>query len=70
MAGIAEGTKGTYHSEHGDATAWVVAYEAGRDSGDHYVAGFSLPGAMSSENGPTFNVWTQIGGKQGQFTPA
>lgn len=70
MAGIAEGTPGTYHSEHGDVPAWVVEYKAGRDSGDHYVAGFSLPGEMAHVNGPTFGHWTQIGSKQGQFSPS
>lgn len=70
MAGIAAGHKGTYHSEHGDVPCWVVEYEAGRDEGDHRVAGFTNTAQRKAGAADTFNVWTVVGDEQGAFTPA
>jgi len=68
MAGIAIGKKVTYHSEHGDVPAWVIEYEAGRDAGDHLVAGFTNAGMHAAGGGDVFRHWSVVGDEQGAFS--
>lgn len=70
MAGVTPGKRGTYHSEHGDVPCWVIEYEAGRDGGDHHVGGFTSAAQHNAGQGDVFRVWTTVGDKQGEFTPA
>lgn len=60
--------KGTYHSQWGPLVAWVTDYEAGRDGGDHRVAGFTNTAAQAAGQGPTFDRWTIIGHDEGEFS--
>lgn len=67
MAGLQVGTKGTYHSEHGDVPGWVIEYEAGRDAGDHLIGGFSNS-AMRTSSGDTYLRWAVVGDEAGAFS--
>lgn len=64
MADTDVGKRGTFHSEDGDVPCWVIKYVAGRDGGDHLVAGFEA----AHGKGDTFRVWTVVGKEQGAFT--
>jgi hypothetical protein len=66
---IAKGTQVLYHSEHGDFPAWVVEYVAGRDEGDHFVAGWTTPEAQKAGQGPYFADWSVVGHEHGAFSP-
>lgn len=62
------GHRVTYHSEHGDLTAWVTDYEPGRDQGDYRIAGFNNAAAEAAGQGPTFARWSVVGDEQGAFS--
>lgn len=62
------GAKGTYHDEHGDVPAWVIEYDAGKESGDYLVGGFTSAKAHAAGQGDVFRVWTVLGSEQGAFT--
>ena len=68
MADTDVGKKATFHSEHGDVPCWVVEYEAGRDAGDHRIAGFCNSAMKKAGGGDVFNTWSQTGDGQGLFT--
>lgn len=63
MADTDVGKEGTYHAESGDVPCWVLAYEAGREKGDHQIAGFK---AGAGED--TFKKWTVVGTEKGAFS--
>ena len=63
MADTDVGKRGTYHSEDGDVPCWVLQYEAGRENGDHQIAGFKAGGGED-----TFKTWTVVGTEQGAFS--
>ncbi len=60
--------KVVYHSEHGDYTGWVTDYQAGRDQGDHHIAGFTNAAGKEAGDGDTFTAWSVDGTEQGAFT--
>jgi hypothetical protein len=67
---MAEGDVGrqiVYHDQYGDHVGWVAEYVAGRDAGDHLVAGWHNSSAESQ--GPTFWGWSvyRNTGEQGTF---
>jgi hypothetical protein len=68
MADTDVGKKGTYHSEHGNVPCWVVEYEAGKDEGDHRIAGFCNTAMKQAGSGDVFNTWSQVGSAEGQFS--
>lgn len=56
-----------------EVLGWIVKYEAGKDQGDHYIAGFTPPD-LRSRYGPTFGEWMQdakgVGGGNHTFSIA
>ena len=67
---IPVGTKVLYHDEHGDQVAWVTDYEAGRDAGDHHIAGFNSIKVKDAGQGAVFAVWSVVGTEHGAFGEA
>lgn len=69
MAGIAVGKKVKYEYQAGRTVpAWVVAYEAGRKSGDHFIAGFCNEEQKGGGQGDVFSLWSVVGKGQGSFS--
>lgn len=68
MSDLDVGKDGTFHSEHGDVPCQVIEYVAGKDAGDHRIAGFTNTAMQDAGAGPTFNHFSQVGSKEGQFT--
>lgn len=65
---IAPGTKVRYQYAKGKfVPAWVVEYEAGKDEGDHRIAGFTNSDQKKDGAGDVFNVWSVVGSIQGSF---
>lgn len=62
------GSQVTFHSNHGDCVAWVIAHESGRDGGDHFVAGWTTPQAQAAGQGPYFSEWSVVGDEEGAFS--
>ncbi len=62
------GRKVWRHDEDGDQLGWVLAYEAGRDSGDHYIGGFTSPEAHAHGQGEVFATWSVEGTEHGAFS--
>jgi hypothetical protein len=59
--------KFTFHSPHGDVACWVTEYQAGKDAGDHHIAGFSNSKMKAAGEGDTFSRWAQFGPDESQF---
>jgi len=69
MAGIAVGKKVKYEYKKGSTVpAWVVAYEAGKPSGDHFIAGFCNQEQKDGGSGDVFSLWSVVGKGQGSFS--
>lgn len=67
MADTDVGKRATYHSEHGPLICWVTDYEAGRDGGDHHVAGWNNSKSKVGQ-ADYFSAWTVVGSQQGAIT--
>ena len=65
---IKPGTQVDYQYAKGKfVPAWVVEYVAGRDEGDHRVAGFTNTDQKNDGAGDVFTVWSVVGDTQGSF---
>lgn len=67
MSDLDVGKRADYHSGHGDLICWVTDYEAGRDAGDHHVAGWNNAKTKEGQ-ADYFSAWTVVGEDQGEIT--
>ena len=67
MADTDVGKQVEYNADGEWVPAWVVEYQAGKDAGDHRVAGFTTSAQKAAGGGDVFNVWSTPGTKPGNF---
>ena len=67
MADTDVGKRAVLHTDDGDLICWVLEYEAGRDSGDHYVAGWNNSKSKVGQ-ADYFSKWVVVGDDAGEIT--